>query len=106
MEIDLPGTRPVTLPVVGSFLTMYGPVKLWYWSNFDGVLLSNLEAYSSGTGTVIGMTSACETRGAWGSFSLKTIVESSGVSMPEIGLTSPLLALSGVPTIELKYVPA
>jgi hypothetical protein len=53
---------------------MYGPVKDWYWSNFDGVLLSHLEAYSSGTGTVIGMTSACETSGAWGSFSLKTIV--------------------------------
>src|SRR5919197_4001734 len=100
MSIDLPGTRPVTLPVVGSFLTMYGPVNDWYWSNFDGVLLSYLLAYSSGTGTVIGITSACDTSGALGSFSLKTMVESSGVSMPEIGLLSPALAFSGVPTIE------
>jgi hypothetical protein len=85
---------------------MYGPVKDWYWSNFDGVLASHFLAYSSGTGTVIGITSACETSGALAVFSLKTIVVSSGVSMPEIGLMSPVLAYSGVPTIELKYVPA
>jgi hypothetical protein len=48
------------------------------------------------------MTSACETSGALGVLRWKTIVVSSGVSMPEIGLTSPLLALAGVPAIELK----
>ena len=100
--IDLPGTRPVSLPVLGSFLTMYGPVKATYWSYFDGVLASNFLAYSSGTGTVIGITSACETSGALGVLSLRTIVVSSGVSMPEIGLMSPLLAFAGVPTMELK----
>ena len=68
MSIDLPGTRPVTLPVFGSFLTMYGPVKATYWSYFDGVLLSYFTAYSFGTGTVIGITSACETSGALGVF--------------------------------------
>src|SRR5919197_2130416 len=98
MSIDLPGTRPVTLPVVGSFLTMYGPVKVWYWSNFDGVLLSHFAAFSLGTGTVIGITRACETSGASAVFSLKTIVWSSGVAMREIGLMSPMLGLSGVPT--------
>ena len=51
---------------------------------------------------MIGITSACETSGALAVLSLKTIVVSSGVSMPEIGLTSPLLAFAGVPTIELK----
>jgi hypothetical protein len=81
---------------------MYGPVKATYWSYFDGVLLSNLAAYSSGTGTVIGITSACDTSGACGSFSRKTIVWSSGVSMPEIGSISPAFGFSGVPTIELK----
>ncbi len=90
------------MPVDGSFLTMYGPVNDWYWSNFDGVLLSNLLAYSSGTGTVIGITSACDTSGALGVFRWKTIVVSSGVSMPEIGLMSPVFAFSGVPAIELK----
>ena len=63
-------------------------------------------AYSFGTGTVIGITSACETSGASRLLSLKTIVLSSGVSMPEIGLMSPVLGFAGVPTIELKYVPA
>jgi len=51
---------------------------------------------------VIGITSACETSGALGVLRWKTIVVSSGVSMPEIGLMSPLLAFAGVPTIELK----
>src|SRR5689334_24023125 len=101
MSIDLPGTRPVTFPVFGSFLTMYGPVKVWYWSNFDGVLWSYLLAYSLGTGTVIGMTSACETRGASAVFRWKMIVVASGVSIPEIGLTV-LLGDDGAPSIELK----
>jgi hypothetical protein len=52
------------------------------------------------------MTSACETSGALGVFRSKMIVVLSGVSMPEIGLMSPVLGFSGVPTIELKYVPA
>jgi hypothetical protein len=51
---------------------------------------------------VIGITSACATSGALAVLSLKTIVVSSGVSMPEIGLMSALLGLSGVPMIELK----
>jgi hypothetical protein len=68
ISIDLPGTRPVTLPVFASFLTMYGPVKATCWSYVDGVLLSYFTAYSLGTGTVIGITSACETRGALGVF--------------------------------------
>ena len=81
---------------------MYGPVKATYWSYFDGGFASNFVAYSSGTGTVIGMTSACETSGALAVLSFRTSVVSSGVSMPEIGLMSPLLGFSGVPTIELK----
>src|SRR4029079_8472387 len=40
------------------------------------------------------------------SLSLKTMVVSSGVSIPEIGLMSPLLGLSGVPRIELNQAPA
>ena len=37
---------------------MYGPVNTVYWSYVDGVLASNFEAYSFGTGVVIGITSA------------------------------------------------
>ncbi len=55
---------------------------------------------------MIGITSACEISGALGVLRWKTIVVSSGVSMPEIGLMSPVFGLDGVPTIELKYVPA
>ena len=43
---------------------MYGPVKATYWSYVDGCFVSNFAAYSSGTGVVIGITSACETSGA------------------------------------------
>ena len=64
-------------------------------------MASNGLAYSSGTGVVIGITSACETSGAWGSLSLKTSVWSSGVSMPEIGLIGPAPAL-GAPAIDWK----
>src|SRR3954453_296633 len=102
MAIDLPGTRPVSLPVLASFLIMYGPVKATYWSYFDGVLESNFFAYSSGPGAVIALTSACGTSGALAVLSFRMSVVSSGVSIPEIGLMSPLLAFAGVPTIELK----
>jgi hypothetical protein len=40
---------------------------------------------------VIGITSACETSGALALFRWKTIMVSSGVSMPEIGLMSAAL---------------
>src|SRR5919202_2261486 len=99
MSIDLPGTRPTTLPWA-LLRTMYGPVNATYWSYFDGVLLSNLAAYSLGTGVVIGITSAWLTSGACGSESLNTIVKSSGVVMPEIGRIFP--GADGAPTIELK----
>src|SRR3954451_4866193 len=102
MSIHLPGARPASLTVLASFLIMYGPGKATYWLYYDGMLESMFFAYSSGTGTVIGITSACETSGALAVLSFRMSVVSSGVSMPEIGLMSPLLAFAGVPTIELK----
>ena len=43
-SMRLPGSRPVTLPVSASFLTMYGPVKATYWSYSDGDFLSYFSA--------------------------------------------------------------
>ena len=48
----------------------------------DGFSASYFFAYSSGTGALIGSDIACATVGPVGSSSLKTIVWSSGVSMP------------------------
>ena len=101
ISMRLPGSRPVTLPVLASFLTMYGPVKATYWSYWDGDSLSNFSAYSFGTGTVIGMTRACATDSATGRVSLRTIVWSSGVSMPAIGWT-PFVGLVGAPSMSAK----
>ena len=101
ISMRLPGSRPVTLPVVGSFLTMYGPVKATYWSYSDGDFASNFFAYSSGTGTVIGMTSAAATVTATGRSSLITSVWSSGVVMPSMSWT-PLVGSSGAPTMSPK----
>src|SRR5690349_13380192 len=98
----LPGSRPVTLPVFGSFLTMYGPVKATYWSYSEGDLASYFDAYSFGTGVVIGITSACVIDSATGRLSLKTIVWSSGVVMPEMSLT-PFVGSAGVPSMSAKY---
>jgi hypothetical protein len=63
-------------------------------------LASNGLAYSSGTGVEIGMASACEMSAALGVLSLKTIVESSGVSMPGMSLIS--AGVVGAPTMSLK----
>ncbi len=54
---------------------------------------------------MIGITRAWDTSGAWASLSLSTIVLSSGVVMPEIGLIGPVPAF-GAPTIDWKYAPA
>ena len=74
ISMRLPGSRPVTLPVLGSFLTMYGPVKATYWSYSDGDFASYFSAYSFGTGTVIGITSAWATDSATGRLSLRMSV--------------------------------
>src|SRR5919197_6406355 len=81
---------------------MYGPVAMTCVLYVEGFLASNFFAYSSGTGAVMGITSADDTLTACGSLSLNTIVWSSGVSMPEMDLT-PLVGDEGAPTIELKY---
>ena len=73
---------------------MYGPVATTCVLYVDGFFASNFFAYSSGTGAVIGITSAAATATAGGSLSLKTIVWSSGVVMPEIGLT-PFVGFGG-----------
>src|SRR3954454_10055375 len=83
---------------------MYGPVATTCVLYVDGFLASYFFAYSSGTGIVIGITSAAETTKDSGRLSLKTIVWSSGVVMPEIDLT-PLVGSFGTPWIELKDVP-
>src|SRR5919197_708518 len=100
MSMDLPGLYPVRLPEL-SFLIMYGPVKATCVLYVDCALASNFFAYSSGTGIVIGMTRAATNDTAVGSLSLKTIVWSSGVVMPEIGLT-PLVGLLGAPSMTWK----
>src|SRR5215218_6903128 len=83
---------------------MYGPVATMCVLYVDGFFASNSFAYSSGTGIVIGITSAAATTTASGRDRLNSTVWSSGVLMPEIGLT-PLVGLFGAPSIELKYVP-
>src|SRR5689334_21280058 len=81
---------------------MYGPVATTWVLYVEGLWASNFFAYSSGTGIVIGITSAAATETAAGRDSLNTIVWSSGVVMPEIGLT-PFVGALGVPSMELKY---
>src|SRR4051812_45559135 len=101
--IDLPGSRPVTLPVLGSFLTSYGPVNATYWSYVDGFFWSYFLAYSSGTGTVIGITRAAATRTATGLVSLMTSVWLSGVCRPGNGLSLEMLTgEDGAPSISAK----
>ena len=51
---------------------------------------------------MIGITSAAATVTAVGLVSLKTIVLSSGVVMPEIGLT-PFVGSVGTPSMSAKY---
>src|SRR4051795_3416730 len=98
--MDRPAWYPTVLPWA-SFLTMYGPVATTCVLYVEGFFASNLLAYSSGTGIVIGITRAADTRTASGRLSLNTIVWSSGVVMPEIGLT-PLVGVFDAPSIELK----
>src|SRR3954468_8094495 len=98
--MDRPAWYPTVLPWA-SFLIMYGPVATTCVLYVEGFFASNFFAYSSGTGIVIGMTSAADTRTASGRFSLNTIVWSSGVVMPEIDLT-PFVGDLGAPWIELK----
>ncbi len=76
-------------------------MKTVYWSYVDGFVLSNLAAYSSGTGTLIGITSAEATVTAVGLSSSKTIVRSSGVLMPGMSLILP--GVSGAPLMSAKY---
>ena len=72
-------------------------------------MASNFLAYSSGTGVEIGMASAWETSVALGVLSLKTIVESSGVSMDvrpvsDLSLYGPLYAGELSTRYCLKYL--
>src|SRR3954454_457732 len=83
---------------------MYGPVATTCVLYVDGFLASYFLAYSSGTGIVIGITSAAATATASGRESLKTMVWSSGVVTRGIGLP-PFVAPSGVPWIEWKSEP-
>src|SRR4051812_43491754 len=82
---------------------MYGPVETTCVLYVEGFFASYFFAYSSGTGIVIGMTSAADTSTPSGRLSLNSMVWSSGVLMPEIGLT-PFVEDFGAPWIELKYV--
>ena len=75
---------------------MYGPVATWFWPYSDGCLASNLAAYSSGTGALSGSASAPASTPPVPRLSLKTIVWSSGVSMP--GIFVPGLAPIFAPT--------
>jgi hypothetical protein len=83
---------------------MYGPVATWFWPYTDGFCLSNFAAYSSGTGAESGSASAPATTPPVPLLRLKTIVWSSGVSMPEI--FAPGLAPTFAPTRSPKYAPA
>ena len=69
-----------------SFSSMYGPVKTMCFAYVDGFSLSYLSAYSFGTGIEIGIASAPASAAPVPLLSLKTIVWSSGVSMPDTGL--------------------
>ena len=62
---------------------------------------SNFFAYSSGTGTLIGIASAAATVTAVALSSSNTIVRSSGVLIPEMSLMAP--GSSGAPLMSLKY---
>src|SRR3954454_24402302 len=81
---------------------MYGPVNTTCVLYVDGFLASYFLAYSSGTGAVIGMTSAAATPTPAGLESWMTRVWSSGVVMPEIDLKEP--GFFGAPTMSVKYV--
>src|SRR3954447_26828458 len=83
---------------------MYGPVKATCWSYVVGFSASNLLAYSSGTGMVIGITSAAATRGATAFVSLMIRVWSSGVSRPANGLSLEIgTGDARAPSISAKY---
>src|SRR3954470_20445053 len=81
---------------------MYGPVNTTCVLYVDGFLASYFLAYSCGTGTVIGITSAAATPTPLGLLSLMTSVWWSGVVRPEIVLNEP--GLEGAPTMSAKYV--
>src|SRR3954470_23837543 len=81
---------------------MYGPVETTWVLYVDGLLASYLLACSSGTGTVIGITSAAATPTPDSFDSLMTSVCGSGQVMPEIGFSEP--GFLGAPTMSVKYV--
>src|SRR3954453_22596482 len=81
---------------------MYGPVATTCVLYVDGFLASNFLAYSSGTGAVIGITSAAATPTPEGLESWMTSVFGSGQVMPEIGLNEP--GFLGAPVMSVKYV--
>src|SRR4051812_30921300 len=81
---------------------MYGPVATTCVLYVDGFLASNFDAYSLGTGTVIGITSAAATPTPDGLESLMMSVFGSGQVIPEIGLRLP--GLDGTPWMSVKYV--
>src|SRR4051794_16879086 len=99
--IDVRGLWPRSCPAE-LFLTMYGPVETTCVLYVDGFFASNVFAYSCGTGTVIGMTSAAATPTPAGFDSLITSVFGSGQVMPEIDLKEP--GLVGAPAMSVKYV--
>src|SRR4051812_27956456 len=81
---------------------MYGPVATTCVLYVEGFFSSYFCAYSLGTGTVIGMTSAAATPTPEGLESLMTRVWSSGVSRPAMLLNLP--GFLGAPTMSVKYV--
>src|SRR4051812_28268486 len=81
---------------------MYGPVETTCVLYVEGFFLSNFSAYSLGTGTVIGITSAAATPTPEGLESLMTSVLGSGQVMPEIDLNEP--GFFGAPAMSVKYV--
>ena len=87
-----------------SFSIMYGPVATRCWPYVEVASASNSLAYSSGTGAVRGITSAPARTPPVPFVRLKTIVESSGVSMPEIFV--PGFAPTFAPSMLPKYAPA
>src|SRR3954453_408256 len=80
---------------------MYGPEEMTCVLYVDGLFASYFFAKSSGTGAVTGITRAAANETPTGDLSLKTIVWSSGVVMPEIGLT-PLVGFVGAPAVGWK----
>ena len=85
---------------------MYGPVATRWVPYSDGLFSSIGLAYSGGTGVDSGRPSASPKAVPVGLVSLKTIVWSSGVTMPSIGLPSAFLAASSAPWTSPKYAPA